>query len=94
MQREPHRGKGGAVRSGLMAARGALRFMCDADLSMPVFFALYSPSAVLPRTCAAYDGAWRSPMNVSASVEAGVTYELRVAAVGPAREFEITTALQ
>src|SRR4029453_7415481 len=34
LQREPHRGKGGAVRHGLLAARGALRFMCDADLSM------------------------------------------------------------
>ncbi|MBM3817477.1 MAG: glycosyltransferase family 2 protein [Acidimicrobiia bacterium] len=37
LRREPHRGKGGAVRHGLMAARGQLRFMCDADLSMPVF---------------------------------------------------------
>lgn len=36
VQREPHRGKGGTVRAGLLAARGALRFMCDADLSMPV----------------------------------------------------------
>jgi len=35
LQREPHRGKGGAVRAGLMAARGDFRFMCDADLSMP-----------------------------------------------------------
>ena len=35
VQREPHRGKGGAVRAGLMAARGRYRFMCDADLSMP-----------------------------------------------------------
>ena len=35
LQREPHRGKGGAVRAGLMAARGQMRFMCDADLSMP-----------------------------------------------------------
>jgi dolichyl-phosphate beta-glucosyltransferase len=34
LQREPHRGKGGAVRYGLLGARGALRFMCDADLSM------------------------------------------------------------
>src|SRR5262245_27393303 len=34
LQREPHRGKGGAVRHGLLAARGDLRFMCDADLSM------------------------------------------------------------
>jgi glycosyltransferase involved in cell wall biosynthesis len=36
LQREPHRGKGGALRAGLLAARGELRFMCDADLSMPV----------------------------------------------------------
>jgi glycosyltransferase involved in cell wall biosynthesis len=33
--RLPHRGKGGAVREGLLAARGARRFLCDADLSMP-----------------------------------------------------------
>jgi glycosyltransferase involved in cell wall biosynthesis len=33
---EPHRGKGGAVRAGMLAARGDLRFLCDADLSMPV----------------------------------------------------------
>lgn len=36
LQREPHRGKGGAAKAGLLAARGALRFLCDADLSMPV----------------------------------------------------------
>ena len=36
LQREPHRGKGGAVRAGMLAARGELRFLCDADLSMPV----------------------------------------------------------
>jgi dolichyl-phosphate beta-glucosyltransferase len=36
LQREPHRGKGGALRAGLLAARGELRFMCDTDLSMPV----------------------------------------------------------
>lgn len=35
LQRERHRGKGGAVRAGLLAAQGELRFMCDADLSMP-----------------------------------------------------------
>lgn len=34
--REPHRGKGGAVKAGLMGARGAYRFICDADLSMPI----------------------------------------------------------
>jgi dolichyl-phosphate beta-glucosyltransferase len=31
----PHRGKGEAVRRGLQAARGAWRFMADADLAMP-----------------------------------------------------------
>jgi dolichyl-phosphate beta-glucosyltransferase len=36
LRREPHRGKGGTVRAGMLAARGDLRFMCDADLSMPV----------------------------------------------------------
>jgi glycosyltransferase involved in cell wall biosynthesis len=32
----PQRGKGLAVRQGMLAARGEYRFMCDADLSMPV----------------------------------------------------------
>jgi len=36
LQREPHRGKGGAVKAGLTAAKSTLRFICDADLSMPV----------------------------------------------------------
>src|SRR6476659_4785963 len=36
LQREPHRGKGGAVKAGLLQARGDFRFICDADLSMPV----------------------------------------------------------
>lgn len=36
LQREPHRGKGAAVKAGMLAARGELRFLCDADLSMPV----------------------------------------------------------
>lgn len=30
------RGKGAAVRAGMLDARGEYRFMCDADLSMPV----------------------------------------------------------
>jgi len=33
---EPQRGKGRAVRRGMLAARGAYRFICDADLSMPI----------------------------------------------------------
>ena len=36
VQREPHRGKGGAVKAGLSAASGQFRFICDADLSMPI----------------------------------------------------------
>jgi len=32
----PHRGKGGAVKAGMLAAAGKYRFLCDADLSMPV----------------------------------------------------------
>ncbi|MGH9348863.1 MAG: glycosyltransferase family 2 protein, partial [Vicinamibacterales bacterium] len=31
----PHRGKGAAVRQGMLAAGGEWRFMADADLSMP-----------------------------------------------------------
>ncbi|MEW5872003.1 MAG: dolichyl-phosphate beta-glucosyltransferase [Chloroflexota bacterium] len=34
--REPGRGKGLAVRRGMLASRGEYRFMCDADLSMPI----------------------------------------------------------
>ncbi len=32
----PHAGKGWAVRRGMLAATGQLRFMCDADLAMPI----------------------------------------------------------
>jgi dolichyl-phosphate beta-glucosyltransferase len=32
----PHRGKGHAVKLGMLAAKGELRFLCDADLSMPI----------------------------------------------------------
>ena len=33
---EEQRGKGNAVRSGILAAHGEYRFICDADLSMPI----------------------------------------------------------
>ena len=36
LQQEPHRGKGGAVRAGMLRATAPYRFLCDADLSMPV----------------------------------------------------------
>ena len=32
----PHRGKGHAVKLGLLATHGAYAFLCDADLSMPI----------------------------------------------------------
>ena len=32
----PHRGKGWAVKNGMLAAQGEYRFLCDADLSMPI----------------------------------------------------------
>lgn len=34
--REPQRGKGLAVRRGMLEATGQYRFICDADLSMPI----------------------------------------------------------
>jgi glycosyltransferase involved in cell wall biosynthesis len=33
---EHHKGKGNAVRRGMFVARGEYRFICDADLSMPI----------------------------------------------------------
>jgi glycosyltransferase involved in cell wall biosynthesis len=36
LQREPHGGKGAAVKAGLLAAGSEYRFICDADLSMPI----------------------------------------------------------
>ena len=32
----PHRGKGSAVKQGMLAATGRFRLMCDADLSVPI----------------------------------------------------------
>jgi dolichyl-phosphate beta-glucosyltransferase len=34
--RLPHRGKGWAVKNGMLKASGEYRFLCDADLSMPI----------------------------------------------------------
>ncbi len=34
--RLPHKGKGHAVKQGMLAATGAYRLMCDADLSVPI----------------------------------------------------------
>ena len=35
VRQSPNRGKGAAVRAGMLAARGQIRVMCDADCSMP-----------------------------------------------------------
>ncbi len=34
--RAPHRGKGHAVKTGMLQARGEYTFLCDADLAMPI----------------------------------------------------------
>ncbi len=36
LERIRHAGKGAAVRHGMLAAQGEYRFMCDADLAMPI----------------------------------------------------------
>ncbi len=48
---EAEAGKGLAVRSGMLAADGAYRFICDADLSMPI----EEVNRFLPPNCAPYD---------------------------------------
>lgn len=48
VQREPHRGKGGAVRAGMLASPAEWRFLADADFSMP---AEEIPRFLPPRLC-------------------------------------------
>jgi len=48
---EGRQGKGAAVRTGMLAARGEYRFICDADLSMPIEEVL----KFLPPQCENYD---------------------------------------
>lgn len=48
---EPQPGKGRAVRRGMHAARGTYRFICDADLSMPIG----EVTRFLPPQVATYD---------------------------------------
>lgn len=49
--REGGRGKGLAVRRGMLEARGEYRFICDADLSMPIT----ELHKFLPPACGGYD---------------------------------------
>ena len=46
MLREPHRGKGHAVRQGMLAATGDYVMFCDADFSMPVEEVVRFPEAM------------------------------------------------
>jgi glycosyltransferase involved in cell wall biosynthesis len=62
LMREPHRGKGGAVKAGLLAATATYRFICDADLSMPVA----ELPRFLPPTLAQFDVAIGSREGVGA----------------------------
>lgn len=48
---EGQQGKGAAIRTGMLAARGTYRFICDADLSMPI----EDVSLFLPPTLDGYD---------------------------------------
>ncbi len=47
----PHGGKGWAVKHGMLEATGQYRFLCDADLSMPIG----EVSKFLPPACSGYD---------------------------------------
>jgi dolichyl-phosphate beta-glucosyltransferase len=47
--KEPHRGKGHAVRQGMLAARGNCVMFCDADLSMPIEEVVKFPEALRGR---------------------------------------------
>jgi dolichyl-phosphate beta-glucosyltransferase len=60
VQRAPHRGKGAAVRAGLLTSRGELRFICDADLAMPVH-ELARFLAVVPAECDIAIGSRQAP---------------------------------
>ena len=62
VQREPHRGKGGAVKAGLLAAKGDFRFICDADLSM----AVHELSRFMPPQAPSFDVAIGSREGASA----------------------------
>lgn len=48
---ESHRGKGHAVKVGMLSGRGSYRFQCDADLSMPID----QIARFLPPTLEGYD---------------------------------------
>lgn len=48
---DAHRGKGHAVRAGMLAARGEYRFQCDADLAMPI----QEMERFLPPQCSHFD---------------------------------------
>jgi dolichyl-phosphate beta-glucosyltransferase len=71
LQREPHGGKGAAVKAGLLAARREFRFICDADLSMPIHelprFLTSTPTSPSARAKGSARGAWANRSAVTSS---------------------------
>lgn len=64
----------------------------DVTLSAPVFN--FDLDVVVDGTFAGYTSSSYSPVQLSVQTQAGSTYEIRVAAVGPARDFVLTTAMR
>jgi hypothetical protein len=64
----------------------------NVTLSAPVFN--FDLDVVTDGMFAGYAASSGSPLQLSVRVEAGLTYEIRVAAVGPAHDFMLTTELR
>lgn len=62
---EPHRGKGGAVQAGMLAARGRFRLFMDVDLATPLEFV----EPCLERLCAGADVVIGSRRVATAAIE-------------------------
>lgn len=91
-------GYGGWYGQRAPCARYALTVPASGTLELTVSAKVFNfdVDVVAPDgTFAAYSGSSSSPLRVTAPVEAGLTYEVRVAGGwSPAREFELTTALR
>jgi dolichyl-phosphate beta-glucosyltransferase len=68
LRQSPNRGKGAAVRRGMLAARGRVRVMCDADCS--------TPPEQLPRLLAPID-AGRAAISIGSRYAAGAKVDVK-----------------
>jgi dolichyl-phosphate beta-glucosyltransferase len=68
LRQSPNRGKGAAVRRGMLAARGRIRVMCDADCS--------TPPEQLPRLLAPID-AGRAAISIGSRYAAGAKVDVK-----------------